>query len=260
MEKVTEQQDEEHFEYPIPENCYETWKRWKPEEHYQRLFDAADEEARLHLLNLILCRLKSDFYESSILKTGVSRGDLAHQIWVKTIGKIRDGSLVMRVPGKFYSMLKKIIASGITDNYRRFGWRYIEHLGDMCQWQSSGHVDGDAVDEDQLLVMGNCQNIEMDLHNRYILQQVQLALVKEAPMGDLERKALILSILVKTGQTELSDNGDIARALSNDTGNNISYQMVGTLIHNGMIAFKAYFDKKKIDWRSFANPSKAEKK
>ncbi|RJQ24349.1 hypothetical protein C4565_10115 [Candidatus Parcubacteria bacterium] len=259
MEKVTEQQqEEEHFVYPFPEDCYATWKRWQPEEHYRRLFDASDEEARLHLLDLILCKLKTEYYESSILKTGVSREDLAHQIWMKIIGKIRSGSLVMREPKKFYGMLKKIIFNGITDNFRRNGWHGIDRIGDLCRGRFSSD-DGDEVDEGRLWELRDCQNIEMTCNHRYILQQILIAIAQEAPMEELERKALILSILAKIGRTELSSNADIATALSADTGIKIGYQKTGTLIHDGMMALKRYLGSKKIDWRAYATPVKVKK-
>ena len=252
MEKVTEQQqEEEYFAYPVPEDCYATWKRWLPEDHYHRLFDPSDKEARMHLLNLILCRLKKEYYDTSVLKTGTTRDDLAHEIWAGVVEKIRDGRLDMRFPSAFYGLLKRIIANDIVNNFRRNGWDGVGRFGDMILRRFSPVNEGKEIDECQLRELRDFHDVEMSTHHRYVLQQVLLALAKEAPMKELERKALTLSILIKMGQSELSNNEDIAVALSVDTGEEITYGKASSLICKGLEAFKAYLDRKKIDWRIF---------
>lgn len=261
MEKVTEQPQEveKFFEYPIPKNCYAAWKRLQPAEHYKRLFVTEDETSRQHLLDLILCRLKIKYKESTYYATGVTLSDHAHSVWAEVLEKIGDGRLTMREPKKFYGLLKLIIRNSIVDNLRENGWQDIDRFGDLLLRRFSSSDDGAVADEDQLWEMRDFHDIVLMVEHRDILHQVQLALVKDAPMSDFERKALILSLLVKTGQTDLSDNRDIAQALSDDTGSVVSYDKASALIHQGMLKFKAYLDQRKIDWRSFAAPGKAKK-
>ncbi len=261
MEKIAESPGEsEHFDYSCPNNCYALWKRWTPEEHYRRLQDKDDEEARLHLLNLIICKLKIKYFESSVCLTGVTYSDLAHTIWAEIIEKMRvGGSLVMRQPNRFYGMVKLIIRNAVVDNYRKYGWRDIEHIGDICASRSAGSDGKNTVSEDQLLEMRSYDDIERDSHHRDILRLVQLALIKEAPMKALERHALLLAVLLKTGRSDIKGNDGIARTLCAETGKDITCEMAGAFIYRGMKALKKYLEEKGIDYRCVIRPGNGKK-
>jgi len=229
------------FAYDVPRDCYAVWTAMEPSEHYARLQNREDSDAWNHLLKIILCYLKYHYYLSTSIKTGIGYSDLAHDIWIKIAEKIGDGSLVMRVPSRFYNMVKKICERSIIDTYRRFGWRDIEYLYDICTKISSKNK---VVKEDMLAILGDNNSPERRYEARLALLQLERA-VAECPMTELERLAVQLSILLKTGRTALSNNRDIAAALSEYAGRQVEYGEAGRLIHQGWCRVKSYMDRLK---------------
>lgn len=150
---------------------------------------------------------------------------------------------------RFYGIIKLIIRNAVVDNYRKYGWRDIEHIADICASRAAGSDGNNTVAEDQLLEMRSYDDIERDSHHRDILRLVQLALIKEAPMKALERHALLLAVLFKTGRSDIKDNSGIARTLCAETGKNITCDMAGAFICRGMKALKGYLDDKGVDYR-----------
>lgn len=253
MRKKTGHETCHSCERPIPSNCYELWTRNQPAEHYFRLVgERHDEEAVLLiekaevlLLDLILCRLKKVFDSYYELHCAGNIYDQAHHTWCHIIGKIKEGKLEMREPNRFYGMLKLIIDRCLIDEVRKNSWNGIILLfGDLLQKRASSlGKDEDDLDIDALLHEMKAEgSLDVDFDARVALHQTLLALAKDAPMGDRERKALKLSVYVKTGLTELKSNSDIAKALSVELGEEITYQQAATLIHSGMAALKSFLE------------------
>ena len=221
-----------HHSQTTPVNSQTLWAKMTPEEHYHRLCQY-DDEAWQHLGDLIWVCIAQDPRMYKILhRGGITIEDQVRNTLAHILGKIRDNCLHLDHPEKFYGLMKIIAINLMRDVLR-----------------SEKVEDGDNINiniaSDQLShkKQSECSNqctLEAELITKFIWE----AILTQSPIKNPKhRRALALSIEMKMGIISISNNSEIAKKLSEEFGEEVSYAKASGWIHLGKTVLVEYLRK-----------------
>ncbi len=228
---------------PFPVNSKALWAKMSPGEHYRRLLQMDDYEAWQHLGDLIWVRLKGNPRIFKILQRGGGTvEDQVRSIMEHILRKIRKGGLHLDDPEKFYGLLKVIIVNFLRSILRE---HWIED--DVLSWEQM------LTEQPSIMTSGlaNPEDILLD-------QEIWQTVLSEASIKDARhRRAVELSLKMKLGMISIVNNTELARQLSDELGESVSYAQAAAWIHSGMIQLRHYLNQKGFGIKNKKNDSKA---
>lgn len=213
---------------PAPANSKELWAKMLPEDHYHRLLRIDDIEAWQHLGDLIwvhIARHHSGRIYNILRRGGRSHEDMVRSIMVHIFRKIREGTLHLSEPGKFYGLLKSIIFHCLCDVLRQP--RVEDAIVDL------------GGEEERLLP--DSSTPEQAVEQKFMTDLIWRAVIVDAPIKNPKhRRALELSLKMEMGIIDLKNNQELAERLSLELGEAVSYAQAASWVHSGKEILQQY--------------------
>jgi hypothetical protein len=202
------------------------WKKMRPEEHYRRILYGADREAWDHLADLIYLLLKRPFQSDKVQQRALSIDDQVRQTLKHILEKIRKNKLILHDERKFYGFLKIIVTNCLCEVLR-----------------SSSAMEKNIPLESVSNTLPSSHKTETLFITNILYEKIWQALREEAAMSDMERRAVELSWLMNKGLLDdIKNNSQLARKLTEEFQQKISYEKTGALIHAGQAKLQEYLE------------------
>ena len=209
----------------VPRNSRELWKKIPPDELYRLISTTADPEAWNHLHDLIYVLLIPQFSKPIVKKRGISIDDQVRHTLCHILNKIRQGTLWLDEPVKFFGLLKIITANCLADVLRK------PSMDDRAE-----SFEGNQSTLDVPYSHDVAQEAEISIFTRKVW-----AAMKKCGLSDKQKRALELSWAMQKGLIDLKNNYQLSERLSREFGEPVSYEEAGQLIYRARQKLINYF-------------------
>ncbi|MFC1523713.1 hypothetical protein ACFL6N_02870 [Thermodesulfobacteriota bacterium] len=196
------------------------WRKIPPEDLYRRLTGPADREAWDHLTAIVYLLLKKHFFDLNVTKIEID--DQLQTTLLHILTKIKNGTLTIDDPRRFYGFLRLLVYNLLIDTLRpRNPIDYKVAIVD---------IEG--------FLRGKKHSPQKTAEANDLIQVIWNILLNEADLDDYQREIIKEDWLMKKGASGLKSFQEVTDRVNEILNLSLTYKQAAAKLNTGLARLK----------------------